>query len=193
MKKLFICFTASLALISSLAMAKTEGNSVQLNLINTTAEFSGQGLSIDGDDIGIGVAYKNTIALENNIYIAPGAFYDFNNSEISQAIVVGGQRSTSTFEAEYSYGLGADLGYNVNNQVAIFANVSFIQARVSGSFAINGVVTQSGNQTDEGISYGLGAEYAIDKKISAVLSYNTTELTDNFDIETIKLGVAYNF
>ena len=193
MKKFFISFTASLALLSSLAMAKTEGNSVQLNLINTTAEFSSEDVSFDGNDIGIGVAYKNTIALENDIYIAPGAFYDFNNTEVSNVRTFRTQRFNTIFDVKYSYGFGADLGYNINNQISVFANLSWLEARGSGSFATNGVVSTSSSGSDEGISYGLGVEYAIDKQISAVLSYNATELSDFIDIETIKLGVAYNF
>ena len=193
MKKLFICFTASLALISSLAMAKTEGNSAQLNLINTATELSFNNSTIDGNDLGIGVTYKNTIALGNNIYVAPGVLLDYNNSDISDTTVFGGQNILTSLETEYSYGFGVDIGCELNNQISAFINISYLEARVGATSSSNGNVLVDTRQTDEGISYGLGAEYAIDKQISAVLSYNTTELTDSFDIETIKLGVSYDF
>ena len=181
MKKIFICFTASLALLSSLAMAKTEGNSIQLNLIQTTVEFS-EGVSVEGDDIGFGVAAKHAINLGNNFYIAPGAFYDHNNTEITID-------NNNKGSLDYSYGAGLDIGYDLNNQLSIFANVAWVEGRITAE--TNGI--ESSVDSEEDYYYGLGLKYAIDKQLSASLAYNTAEIDENLDISTIKLGVAYNF
>ena len=183
MKKLFICFTASLALLSSLAMAKTEGNSVGVNLVETKSELSGSGFSFEGSDIGVGLDIKHAISLENvasGLYIAPAAFFELNNARVTAT----GTGFNTTADTNNSFGLGFDLGYDINNQVAVFANTSWVQARTSGF---------QENFNDEGISYGFGLKYNVNDQVAAVVSYNTVELNDFYDIDTIKLGAAFRF
>ncbi len=202
MKKLMMCFTASLALISSLAMAKTEGNSVELNLLRSEVE-GGDTTSFEIDGIGLGLAAQHAINLGqfdqslNNFFVAPGAFLDFNEADGSYGL------RTGQAEVSRTQGIDLDIGYDVNDQIAIFATIGYIEARVDVRFDIGAAIFTE-TKTEESLFYGLGARYAIDNQLTAVVSYNFADLQEdrngvggfgNMDISTdvIKLGVAYNF
>ena len=112
MRKLFICFTASLALISSLAMAKTEGNSVGVNLINTNLDRTTSGTNTgaaEDDSFGFGFDVTHARNLGdlnpslNNVFVSANAFLDFNEADASG---VSGGNTTATIEAKNSFGLG---------------------------------------------------------------------------------------
>ena len=203
MKKLFICFTASLALISSLAMAKTEGTSAELNLLYSEFE-GGDTTNFEADGVGVGVAIQHAINLGqvdqslSNLYVAPGAFLDFNEADGSY-----GTRARSGVDFSRTQGIDLDIGYDVNDQVAVFATIGYIEARADLAFDTGFAVFRT-TQNEESLFYGLGARYAIDNQLTAVLSYNFADLREerngqggfentDFSSDVIKLGVAYNF
>lgn len=204
MKKLFICFTASLALISSLAMAKTEGNSVGVNLINTnlerTTNQANTGASED-DSLGFGIDVTHARNLGdlnpslNNVFVSANAFLDFNEAEASGAAT----GTILTIEAKNSFGLGLALGYDINEQYAVSVGLAYIDVRDSFSNSTTGQLA-AGN--DEAIGYTIGLKYAIDEQYNINLSYNVFDELQEFtagnftatvNLSTIKLGASYNF
>ena len=209
MKKLFISSVAILAMISSLSMAKTQGSSVGLNLIQSNYKTSVKSnnvaiLDLEDDDVGVGLSYKYSINLGslssalNNFYIAPGAFIDFNNLDVVKE--VNGVRVEN--EVKNSHGLTFDLGFDISQNFTLFLNALYLEARIDSASSTLGELP---SQNQEGIGYGLGVKYKMGDKYYLALSYDEVELVDSFilsqgviidsnmSIDTIKLGLAYKF
>ena len=124
MKKIFITITAVLALMSSLVMAKTEGNSVGINVLSSSADIQG----FDSDnEFGVGVSSKHAINFGNNIFVAPGVFY---HQEGAEATITA---ASTVAEVDNVAGVAIDLGYDFNDQISAFVSIGLSQFRTETS------------------------------------------------------------
>lgn len=195
MKKLFIVASIIGFLTSSLAMAKTEGNYVGVDLLNTTYESMGTdsnngkgGGKYHASDIGYGINYKYAFNF-NNFFVAPGVFLDRNKVS---AKFQDDQLESNRDKLRYSYGVKLNLGYDVTDEAAIFAVLGYGESKMKWSNSLD-----STNFKSESIIYGLGAKYSVTQNIDVNFGYETSKYqadgSPNFDIDVTRLGVSYKF
>jgi len=102
----------------------------------------------------------------------------------------GGQTKADTFSVSLIGKLAVAPSVNLLGRVG----TSYSRTDVSSSIS-SGVI--SGNETDLGLSYGLGAEYAFNTQLSAVLQYDEYNMKfagGNRDrINTTSVGLRYKF
>lgn len=194
MKKLILATVAG-SLVAAPAFAKTEGTSVGLSLINTEVRtYDINSSEYEDSNVSYGIDFKHAISF-GNLYVAPGLFYDHNATDGNQA--VSGSVTNENFR--YSYGIKADIGYDVNDKFAVFATLGHSQTR--GSSTVDGVKTDS---TREGFIYGAGVKMALSDRLDAGLSYEVTDFgksddllddSDNFQntYNVIRLRLGYKF
>ncbi len=200
-EKLFIAASVAGFLISSLANAKTSGNYVGLDIIRTSVEEGettlggtsfGDNFFETGseDQVSFGLNYKYAFNFKN-FFIAPGVLFDYSNISLSNPDV-----SSNNFDLDYRYGLKVDAGYDITDKFALFVNTALIQNVYTLS---NAGGTDSGS--DSSASYGFGAKYSVSDVVDVSLAYEMSEytLTDinqdtvDFDVDTLRVGLAYKF
>lgn len=190
MKKLLIVTTIIGSLMSSMAFAKTEGNYVGLDILNTNFEsYDSYNEKHDGRDFGLGLNYKHAINFDS-FFIAPGVFYNFNNVEISYKDKDGDSYND---KLRYSYGINLDLGYDINDKFATFASVGYVESRINHNAIWSN--TQS-DLTEESILYGFGVKYSATDLIDVNLSYeyfSYDSADNNLDVDVLKIGASYKF
>lgn len=187
-KKLLAVASVVTAIASSSAFAKTEGNYVGVDLLGTRAKtidvVDGTGRK-NNIDAGIGVNYKYAVNFDN-FFIAPGVFYNYNNAEAKKGDVKS--------RLDYSYGVKADVGYDLTNQFATFVSFGFQENRNQDEIVGFG----KERSTNEAYSYGVGVKYSLTKDVDAVLAYEYIDYKDSqtpnsFNPEVLRLGATYKF
>lgn len=204
-KLLLLAFFTST--ISFNAFAKTEGNYLGLNLINTQthtkAVASGVGTTEHSHNAtSFGFDYKYAFNF-NRYFIAPGIFYDFNNTNDDFGMQNGVRFSNNI---QNSYGAKADFGYDGNDGLSPFLTLGYSITRQTTS-SYGNIGFSKSPQNNEGLLYGIGLRYNINNSLSLVAAYEITQfnLNSNFDAvidgtdkissdyKVMKLGIAYHF
>ncbi|MDA7705517.1 outer membrane beta-barrel protein [Rickettsiales bacterium] len=207
MRKLFITTAAVCSLMSSLASAKTEGNYVGIDLVQTqtsaTKTKDGNGTTPnsttfkvrDENNISLGLNYKYAFNF-NNFFIAPGVLVDYANVSAHDSV-------NDSWNLDYRLGLNIDLGYDITDKIAVFAKTGL----VNNYYHVNWAGNKEKSGSDLSLSYGLGAKYSVLDNLDAVLSYETSSLdmespnyvtkvgkeTTRFELDIIKIGASYKF
>lgn len=194
MKKLLITTVILGSLFSSLAMAKTEGNYVGVDILSTNFEsFDANFEKHDESSFGFGVNYKYAINF-NNFFIAPGIFLNHNNASSSFADLGNGSYDIDTLK--YSYGAKVDLGYDINDKIAAFVTGGYLESRIE----LTEDFQTTRNITEESFLYGGGVKYSVTNDVDVNIAYEHAEYDigalshiNDFDIDTIKVGASYKF
>lgn len=191
MKKLLIT-SAVLAIISSSAFAKTEGNIATLSAIynRTTLSTSQSGGSSEKatNGGGFGIGYKYAFN-QNGFFLAPGIFFEKNNIETS----IG----SDNINIQNRYGFKADLGYDLEDDLAIYVTGGVSFFKYTSGNATGSLSERSRSNT----FYGMGLSHDYSEKVTFNLEYNTESLslkTINSgklgtDHNTVKVGISYKF
>ncbi len=188
-KKLFAVVSLATTIATSSAFAKTEGNYVGVDALATQYKVqNANDTRNDNIHYGVGVNYKYAFNMDN-IFVAPGIFYNFNDAE-NRA-----KGSDYKSEMKYSYGVKADLGYDITDKFAAFVTLGYQEARLDAS---QPSVVYYKDATTESIIYGLGAKYSVTNNIDVALAYEYNNYTKSgtanaYNPELMKLGVAYKF
>ena len=199
MKKLIITTALGTLLASSPALAKTEGNYVGIDLINSyvdNADFDG--VTHNDENLSFGVNYRYAFNF-NNFFVAPEIFYDHNATK-SNASDSSGTRYND--QLKYSYGVRLNVGYDITDKFALLARVGHSESRAS--FQESTSTPQKSDQTLETFIYGLGAKYSVTDNVDLNLAYDISQYgksddvfntTDEFnqDYQVARVGVSYKF
>ena len=204
-KKLLAAASVAVAVAaSSSAFAKTEGHYAGLDLLRSSSTFQynyGNGSKdpkVKDKAIGVGLNYKYAFNM-NNFFIAPGAFLEMNRAE---AIPKNdGPTTTETFKINSRYGLKADVGYDILDNLAVYVTGGV--ASVNYEYELKSSRQhgkKSGNEI--GYLYGLGLSYSVTKDIGLNAEYNVQSIDYqspfvkdkvNADLSVMKVGVSYHF
>lgn len=192
MKKILVTTAVLGSLASTPAFAKTEGHYVGADFLITNFE------AVDAFDekhdeysfSGVGLNYKYALNF-NNMFIAPVIFASYNNatSKFNDSMA-------DLYEAKlrYSYGAKVEVGYDVTNELAIFATGGFAQNRIREDWSWAGTKEDI---TAESWIYGGGIKYSVNDQIDVGVAYEKSDYdvrtAHNIDIETIRVGFAFNF
>jgi len=177
MKKLLILTSLISFLTTANASAKTEGNYVGLNFIDTASSNQNH-----NSNFGLGADYKYAFNF-GGLFLAPGVFYDYNRLS---------QPNSPTLK--YSYGAKLNIGYDVTDKFAPFVTVGASQTRIQES-AKNGMLL------------GVGFKYALNSDVDFTAAYEMTQFglagkagsvidgTDkiNATYRVAKVGATYHF
>ncbi len=182
-KKLLAAVSIAATIATSSAFAKTEGSYVGLDLLATKYKiFNSDNSRKDDIDYGVGVNYKYALNFDN-VFVAPGVFYNYNNAEVKNEF--GGK-----VKIKYSYGVKADIGYDITDKIATFVTLGYQESRHEASFV--------DNSTQEALIYGVGGKYSLTNNVDVALAYeysnyNQSGVPNSINPEVVKLGVAYKF
>ncbi len=207
-KKFLFAATIAVSAFSFNALAKTEGNYVGLNLINTygktTVEVIGGSITHhEHSKFSVGADYKYAFNF-NKFFIAPGIFFDNNDGSDDFALP---ETIRYSRKLKNSYGLKADFGYDITEKFSPFVTLGYSITRYSSSYYRGGYNLVKETASNEGLVYGLGLRYNLNKCWSAVAAYELTQFGLNSNLDAIvggtdklsytykvaKLGLAYNF
>jgi len=203
MKKLLITTTLIGSLISSIASAENK-NQFSISIINSKIENDYKSTTLnqptaydsDGSSISFALNYGYKIELPNNLFVTPGVFYDNINNLAKESSPADKEK------INYRYGLKADLGYNVLDNLAVFGSLGLATVKYDIDWQSNNPFSKSGDDTS--LVYGAGLSYDVTKDIFVTAEYNfqSVELEANTstnnqhydsDIEVFKLGIGYQF
>ena len=187
MKKILIATALIAAFSSSLALAKTEGEVIGIDLIRSSAQVKSN--SDSADDAGlteyyshkkkdsgysVGVNYKYAFNF-NDFFIAPGLSYNFINNEAK----VGYSKSSDDFYSQSvklnnQISFQTNLGYDVSDKFAVYVPVgvsSFGYEIKTSDVSVSSVTTKKTGR-ESSIFYGLGLSYQPAKNWVMNLEYN---------------------
>jgi opacity protein-like surface antigen len=177
-KKLLAAASVAAIVSSSGAFAKTEGNYVGVDLLATTYKTSDRSDKHADTRVGFGVNYKYAFNFDG-LFIAPGVFYNANNAK--------SEHQGWEEKLDNSYGIKADLGYDLTDNFAPFVTFGYQENRLEYA-AANG----SSNWTSESLIYGVGAKYSVADNIDVSLAYEHVDYngkgTSSFNPDVLKLG-----
>lgn len=211
MKKLFVIPSLILTIISSVSFAKSEGTYVGLDVLHSSADMtftdnsSGPPIIFNVSESSIGYGFNaghafslnNVVKSINGLYVAPNAYFNFNQAELT--ISVPGVAQTT--EVEYSYGLNLDLGYDIDEKFSVYASAGYIEFRVDNGAPTDGSSAAT-SDSSQSLLYGVGVKYSLDDRLSLRLAYETfsqdivdgsQSFTREVDVDIIKLGATYSF
>ena len=194
-KKLLAVVSVAAVISASSAFAKTEGNYFGVDILNTRPTLSYdkvQGSSVK-NTFGAGLSYKHAFNFDG-LFVAPGAFVERNNTKVDNSSLAHGSINNR-------YGVKADLGYDLNKDLAVYAvgGLSFLKYSITDS--------DGGKQASRGTPnffYGVGISHEYSENVNFSLEYNTQTLEVKTrrlasvnkvkaDINVIKAGVSYRF
>ncbi len=192
-KKLLSVVSVAAVLSSSAVFAKTQGNYVGVDFLATTYKLpdTTSGISQKEDETSAGVGFNYKYAFNfNGFFVAPGIFYNANNARYDQP--------TWSEKLDNSYGIKADLGYDLTDKFSPFVTFGYQENRIE---YIDSNPANSFADTRESLIYGIGAQYSVIEDINISLAYeyvdynkskqNVTKKRYNPDV--YKLGISYNF
>lgn len=189
-KKLLVIFAVAASMMFSSAFAKTQGNYIGLNALYTNDKSVTTSNDRNSNrDLGAGISYKYALNF-NNFFIAPGAFFNSNNSKVEFSDVAG---NSYVDKLKYSYGAKLDLGYDVTDKFAVFVTGGY--AELSRDVQVN--TSPRSLNTYESILYGAGVKYSLDNRVDLNLAYEYMDynnvLRNDTNVDLIKLGLSFNF
>ena len=170
------------------------------------SDTSGTTLATEtGAGFGIGLGYEQSIG--NGLFWGAEAFYtahDINTTNLNGVLV-------TDLDLEATYGARGIFGAEVTDRFNVYAHVGIVQAEfdVDNSYTFAPPST-SDSFEETGVSYGVGASYAINDQIGVFAEYtqiadidfdgigevagNTGRVNPNdLDLSSIALGVKYSF
>ena len=201
MKKFIAIASIVTSFVASNAFAKTEGNFVELDILNARSVNKYQ---IDDEDsnsakfkdsaVGFGISYKHAFSLEKGFFLSPGVFFDKLGTKAKD-------EDGYTATAQNRYGVKLDIGRDFTEKFAAYLTNGFANVEYKIDWKNVGET-----ESDSKIGYfiGLGSSYKVAKDVSVNLEYNMQSiLSDTPDrtgavklrsnIGVLKLGVSYNF
>lgn len=205
MKKLLITSTLVGSLISSVAMAKTEGLYLGIDALATRYEANvGDGTIItenNQDDVSAGVGGNIKFAINmGGFFIAPGAFFNYNNASVSETYVSDNVKIRE--ELEYSYGGKADIGFDITDKFAVFGTIGYQKNEHEREVTILGDKDRSNFESDA-LIYGGGLKVSVSDHVDLSVAYEYVDYNgdeDDNDVgadsnnpQVAKVGVAFKF
>jgi opacity protein-like surface antigen len=196
MKKILSVAAIIAVFANSSAFAKTKGNYVGVSLLNSSARY----YSVDSEgktpiskdsSLGFGLDYKHAFNFGNNVFVAPGVFFD--------KLGLNSKEEGGDLKVNKRYGAKLDIGYDVTHNTAVyFTNgLSYTNYR----FATAGDQSTSASKNKLGYFFGAGFAHHLTKDVTLNVEYNlqkvnTTDETNTqvkTQIGVAKIGVAYHF
>ncbi len=216
MKKLITKISAvavvSAALFSASAFAKTEGSYVGVDIVKSSTSSVHRGSSQDTtasfDDqsnTSLGINAKYAVNFDG-IFVAPGIFYERIGSETTD-----NQFNAEGFSVNNRWGGKVDIGYDLNENVAVYFTNGLAHVRTKQDWSENGDGVGGANTLKEGNTsyfYGVGLLSHVNDRFTIGAEYNTQNVEvrslghenelflgqeTRTDIDVFKLTFAYNF
>ncbi len=189
--KLFTAASIVAILASSAAYARTEGASTSFNLLqnqlsNKITAPSQTPTGTDSNKYGFGVSYKYAFNMDG-MFVAPGVYANFNHGDKHEG-------------SKYGYGVRADLGYDINNNVAPYLVVGLGRLNVQSTAVSNTAKAKTLNKN--ALLLGFGVKTMVTENIDLNFEYNTQsfnlkqkggDVKTHNKLQTVQVGVAYKF
>lgn len=226
MKKALSLITIAGSLLASNAYAKTEGNYLGIDVLRSTAKVKSTS-TLASDNVGssepyynfnkkdsaygVGLNYRYAFNF-NNFFVAPGVSYEFLNNDVKSGY---GSSSTNFFsqsvKLKSSVSLRANLGYDINDQFAVYVPVGISQfyydiktSDNGGGSSVNG--KKSNSKSAAFIGFGFSYEpvknwvmnleynkYQNLKLTSGTATIDGGQISAKTNVDMVKLGLAYRF
>ena len=221
--------------LSNTSLAKTQGHYVGISAINTEInitkeQYDAGSITLgaysnkrDYDKInkfGFGLEYKYAFNYKN-FFIAPKISYDYNNiDEYTQNLILTQDKDFISIgylfnlhtKSKQSYGIGFDIGYDINSKLSIYniiqiRRLSFSKSRIydTGSILTDRTKTDlnQGNIYINNFTYGFGIKYQIEPNFDIFANYEISTrhgekgFKKNYYSPTgynvARVGISYNF
>ena len=221
--------------LSNTSLAKTQGHYLGISAINTEINITKEQYDADSitaraysnkrdydkiNKFGFGLEYKYAFNYKN-FFIAPKISYDYNNiDEYTQNLILTQDKDDESMgylfnlhtKSKQSYGIGFDIGYDINSKLSIYniiqiRRLSFSKSRIydTGSILTDRTKTDlnQGNIYINNFTYGFGIKYQIEPNFDIFANYEISTrhgekgFKKNYYSPTgynvARVGISYNF
>tara|TARA_A100001015_G_C14599284_1_gene559803 strand:+ start:50 stop:649 length:600 start_codon:yes stop_codon:yes gene_type:complete len=175
--------------------ANPTGHELTLNIVNSKFNSTLNNSDFSDDSFSYGIDYKYHLNIGSGFFVAVGGFYDDLNLEDSSTTNNPLGNINTIVSVNKLYGVSFDIGYDYSKELTSFIGLTYNNANAtSNTTFIGNSISNKASGND--IGFAVGGKYNFDNNYSAIISYN--RITNNtrgveFKIETIKLGLSYNF
>ena len=192
MRNLLIKIALFAFLIPSLANAKTEGNYVGIDLINSrTDHYSGIDYGVkDENQLSLSLNYKYGLNY-NTFFVMPNVFLDYTN-------LTAKDRNRNDWDFNYRYGVKFDVGFDLTDKFAAFGSLGL--AATDYKIDLKNT-SQKSSGTAISPLLGFGVKYSINESFDLNAAYDVSVLEldgvqndkQKFYLDVFKIGFAYRF
>ena len=181
----------TLTLATSPALAKTEGNYVGIDILQSSVKHKYFDESDKDKSTGFGLNYKYAFNFDK-IFLAPGVFTEKLGLKTRNKI-----DQNATISTNYRHGVKLDLGYDITDNFSAY----FTNGFASFDYKLDDNDGYSESKSIISYFYGAGLSYKILKNMAMNLEYNTQSpnFTNTYDVklksnaQIAKIGISYNF
>lgn len=226
-KTLSLLAIASSLLLTSQANAKTEGNYLGIDILRSKAQVKSTSTLAEDNSgssepyynhkkkdstYGFGLSYKYAFNFDK-FFVAPGISYEILNNQIKSGHAVASDNYFSqSVKIKSSVSLRANLGYDINDQFAVYVPVGISQfyydIKTADSDGFNTPVNSKKSSSKSAAFIGFGFSYEPVKNWVMNLEYNKYQnlkltsgdatiaggqISAKTNVDLFKLGLAYRF
>jgi hypothetical protein len=109
-----------------------------------------------------------------------------------EGLLATGVKDDNTFgiktKVSNAYGVYLKPKYDFGNGFEVFGRLGYVHTKIKSSFG-----NQSGSDSDDDVSYGVGASYSFNKQWYGVVDYMRYYDKDSIKASGVTLGVGYRF
>jgi len=176
MRKFVLALAASAAFATPAMAEDFAGPYVGLGVTLDNVQGSGnaEGLGVSG--LGATAFAGYDIALGKSSFIGVEANVDVNSADYEDA--------TTEVEADWGWGIGARLGYKLNDSTALF---------VRGGYARNRVSVNNFSAWGDGVRYGVGVQTALNQNLSLRAEVSQFNYEQDVINNQAALSLSYGF
>ena len=158
------------------------------NITKNFQSYVGGGLGAINyqDDVGLDLdiaAFSSLAGVKFNQYFSAEARVGFGITDDSHGSALG-----YNFSVKNYYGAYAKAGYPVTNTITPYVIAGYTRGTIKHEIA-----HLSFSTSDSDFSYGIGAEYKLNKKSVASIEYMKYFSGDFYDVDGLMVSYSYNF
>ncbi len=211
MKKIIAIVSTLSVLASASAFAKTEGNYIGFDLHRASVDAIDNNLSQAADPryvhretskTGVGLSYKHAFNLGNNIFIAPGAFYE--RIGIKQYYSPNNGTDENRLSIKNRYGIRADIGYDINDNLAVYATAGVSRTGYKIALGDAHTGTLENDKSKLAMLYGVGFTSKVNEDLTLGFEFNTqrfsvkqhdqsSDIRTKIVLDVYKVTLGYHF
>ena len=176
MRKFVLALAASAAFATPAAAEDFTGPYIGLGVTLDNVQGSGEaeGLGISG--IGGTVFTGYDVALGTSAFVGVEVNADLNTADYDDGV--------NEIEADWGWGIGARVGYKLNESTALF---------VRGGYARNRVSVDDVGGWGDGVRYGVGVQTALTEKLSLRAEFSQFNYEQDLINNQGALSLSYGF
>jgi opacity protein-like surface antigen len=188
MKRIAIAAAAAIAMLSTAAQAQTAKTSPVYGEVGYTQfKFKEEGVGSVKPN-----ALRGIVGYEFHPNVAVEGMLAFGISDDSISVDEGFGPINVDLKLQHAYGIYVKPKFNVTPEFEVFGRLGYTQAKFKATASFAGV-SVSESDSDGDVSYGLGAAYRFNPRMSVGLDYMRYSDKDGVKVDGVTVSFGYRF